>query len=204
MSTSTPAPPALFDLHADGTPPADPLELARQWLPADSDPDRPRVTLATTGTDGCPDARTVLLSAFDETGFAFHTAAGSRKVAELAAVPKAALVVLWPGTTHQLVVRGDVVPDEAGPAATAWAARTDYLRRLAWLNTDELAALPQEERHARWAAFAAADPGPAPSWVGYRLRPAELTFWAGSPETASRRLQYLRDGDGWTTRWLAG
>ena len=207
MSTSTPAPPALFDLHADGTPPADPLELARQWLPADSDPERPRVTLATTGTDGCPDARTVLLSAFDETGFAFHTSAGSRKVAELAAVPRAAMVVLWPESARQLVVRGDVVPDEPAPAAAAWAARTGYLRRLARLNTDELAALPLADRRARWAALdadGAADTVPAEGWVGYRLRPAELTFWAGAADAASRRLQYTRDGGGWTWRHLAG
>jgi pyridoxamine 5'-phosphate oxidase len=138
-----------FDLHGDGTPPGDPLELARQWLPADTDPDRPRATLATTGLDGCPDARTVLLSAFDDTGFAFHTSATSRKVAELAAVPRAAMVLLWPEAARQLVVRGDVVPDAPGPAAAAWAARTAYLRQLAWLNTDELAALPVAERPAR-------------------------------------------------------
>ncbi|OMQ13904.1 hypothetical protein A7K94_0220370 [Modestobacter sp. VKM Ac-2676] len=96
----------LFDLHADGEPPADPFALARQWLPADDEPDRPRVTLSTIGEDGYPDARTVLLSAFDATGFAFHTAATSRKVAELAAAP--------PGCADRPV---------AGPPAAAPRAR---------------------------------------------------------------------------------
>ena len=195
-----------FDLHADGAPPADPLLLAREWLPPDADPDRPQVTLATLGTDGCPDARTVLLTAFDETGFAFHTSSTSRKVAELAAVPRAAIVVLWPGFTRQLVVRGDVVPDTAESLAAAWAARSDHLRRLAWCNTDELAALDRAERLRRWVAFAAADPAPpqATGWVGYRLQPTELTFWGGGVDAASRRLQYTRGDGEWSWRHLAG
>ncbi|MGY1839951.1 MULTISPECIES: pyridoxine/pyridoxamine 5'-phosphate oxidase [unclassified Modestobacter] len=207
MSSRTIAPGLhAFDLHADGQPPADPWTLARQWLPGDDDPDRPRVTLATVGEDGCPDARTVLLSAFDESGFAFHTAAGSRKVAQLAARPQAALVVLWPDFGRQLVVRGDVVPDAPASSVAAWRARSAYLRQLAWLNTDELAGLPLEERRARWAASAArpADSSPADSWTGYRLQPRELTFWAAHPETASRRLQYVRTDDGWRSAHRAG
>jgi pyridoxamine 5'-phosphate oxidase len=194
----------LFDLHADGAPPDDPLVLARQWLPGDDDPDRPQVVLSTVGTDGYPDSRTVLLTAFDRTGFAFHTSAASRKVAELAALPRASMAVLWPGFTRQLVLRGDVLPVAEASVAAAWAGRSDHLRRLAWLNTDELAALDAAERRRRWAAFRSAHPGPAPSWVGYRLQPTELTFWAAGYEAASRRLQYTRDGGGWSWRHLAG
>ncbi|SEO47924.1 pyridoxamine 5'-phosphate oxidase family protein [Trujillonella endophytica] len=193
------------EVHADGAPPADPFALARAWLPPDEDPERPRVTLSTIGEDGYPDARTVLLSAFDESGFAFHTARDSRKVAELAALPRAGIVVLWPDFGRQLLVRGDVVRDDDGPAAAAWAARSDYLRRLARLNTGELAALPLAERVSRWAAWTE-DPaaGPAGSWVGFRLRPREMTFWAASARTASRRLQYVRTGGGWRCRPLPG
>jgi pyridoxamine 5'-phosphate oxidase len=196
----------LFDLHADGTPPADPLTLAHEWLPADDEPERPQITLATLGTDGWPDARTVLLTAFDASGFAFHTSAASRKVAELAASPRAAMVVLWPGFTRQLVLRGDVLPDAEESVSAAWTARSDHLRQLAWCNTDELAARPQAERQRRWAAWAANPaPGQAAGWVGYRLVPREMTFWAAGYDAASRRLQYTRDGDGsWRWRHLAG
>nr|WP_281372013.1 pyridoxamine 5'-phosphate oxidase family protein [Modestobacter versicolor] len=175
-------------------------------MPGDDEPERPQVTLGTVGTDGWPDARTVLLTAFDETGFAFHTSAASRKVAELAALPRASMVVLWPGSTRQLVLRGDVVPDAEESVAAAWASRSDHLRQLAWCNTDELASLPRAERQQRWAAWAAANPAPgqAGSWVGYRLQPRELTFWAGGYDAASRRLQYTRAGGGWRWQHLAG
>ncbi|SDO54865.1 pyridoxamine 5'-phosphate oxidase [Klenkia soli] len=197
---------AAFDLHADGAPPADPLDLARSWLPADDDPDRPQVVLSTVGEDGCPDARTVLLSGVDGSGFAFHTSRGSRKVAQLAAVPRASMTVLWPGFTRQLVLRGPVVAEEAGPLTRAWSARSDHLRRLAWLNTDELAAQDLAARRLGWAADVPVDAGstPAPSWVGFRLRPVELTFWAGGADTASRRLRYVRQDDGWRWQHLAG
>jgi pyridoxamine 5'-phosphate oxidase len=196
----------VFDLHADGEPPSDPWALARLWLPPDEEPERPRATLATVGQDGYPAARTVLLTAFDPTGFAFHTAAGSRKTVELAALPRAALVLLWPGFDRQLTVRGDVVADSPASVAAAWTSRSDYLRRLAWLNTDELAALPLGERQDRWADFAAQPPppGPADSWVGYRLLPREITFWAAHPDTASRRLRYDRGDEGWRSTYLAG
>jgi len=196
----------VIDLQADADPGDDPWLLVTDWLPADDDPDRPQAVLATAGTDGYPDARTVLLSAADRTGFAFHTHRASRKVAELAALPRAALVLTWPGATRQLVVRGDAVPDADASAARVWAARSDHLRRLAWLNDDALAGLDRAGRVAGWAADVPSGAGspPAPSWVGYRVAPVELTFWAGGVDTASRRLQFVRDGSGWARRWLAG
>ncbi|GHE07511.1 pyridoxine/pyridoxamine 5'-phosphate oxidase [Klenkia taihuensis] len=196
----------MIDLQADADPGDDPWELVADWLPADDDADRPQAVLSTTGADGYPNARTVLVSAVDRSGFAFHTHRSSRKVAELDVLPRAALVLSWPGSTRQLVVRGDVVPDADASAARVWAARSDHLRRLAWLNDDDLAARDRAGRVAAWAADVPTDAGspPAPSWVGFRVAPVELTFWAGGADTASRRLQFRRDGSGWARRWLAG
>jgi len=50
------------------------------------------MTLATATPDGRPSARMVLLRGFDERGFCFYTNYESRKKAELAANPRAALV----------------------------------------------------------------------------------------------------------------
>ncbi|MCW2507072.1 MAG: pdxH [Modestobacter sp.] len=97
-------------------------------------------------------------------------------MAELAAAPRASMVVLWPGFSQQLVLRGDVLPDRRGDVlpdseesvAAAWATRSDHLRQLARCNTDELAGLDRAGRHRRWAAFTAENPRPdrpPPGWA---------------------------------------
>ena len=187
-------------------PPADPWELVRDWLPDNDDPVRPTITVA-TAADGIADARTMLLSAFDEEGFLIHTDARSRKVAQLAANPTIALVILLPEDAHQLVVQGAAEAASAEETGWGFRHRSAYLQQLAWQGTDEFATLPLTDRRQAWAGFAADHRdgfGQPPTWTGYRVRPARLTFWQGDQDTASRRLEYSRAGDGWEVTVLAG
>ncbi len=85
------------DEDSDAAAPADPLELAATWLPSTEDGPGPTMTLSTLGIDGYPSARTVLLSRFDGERLHFHTDSRSRKAAELAALPRAAVTLVWPG-----------------------------------------------------------------------------------------------------------
>jgi len=187
--------------------PDDAWALLADWLPGDDDPDRPQITLSTVDADGGPDARTVLLSSFDRDGFVFHTDAASRKVAQLEARPQAAITVLWPGFTRQIVVRGVASRADAPAIARAYRARSPYLQQLAWLNSHDFAGLPLEERRARWAAFerehAHGFEQPA-GWTGFVVRPTRLTFWTSAPDTASRRREWSLGPDGWTHSYRAG
>jgi len=173
-----------------------------EWLPANDDPNRPRITLSTAA----PDARTVLLSEFDEHGFYFHTDSRSRKVQQLADDPRVALTFLWPDFTKQLVVVGDAELAPVEEQARVYRARSAYLKQLAWLNDQENAQLPVEERRERWASFTD-DPDslqPPDTWVGFLVRPHRLTFWEGDPLAASRRTEFaLVDGD-WEKSYLPG
>lgn len=186
----------------------DPFELLAQWLPANNAPERPLMTLATVSADGWPNARTVLLSEWSAEGFAFHTDARSRKIAEVDATGRAALMIplFSEEASRQLVVQGTVEAVEPEEEATVYAARPAYLQTLAWLNTPEFAALPDAERVERWASFQRENPAPAPpqTWTGRRVRPQRLLFWTGTPDTASRRVSYTRSGTGWTVEILAG
>jgi len=197
--TGVPVPPPV-----DG----EPWRLLQAWLPPDDDPDRPAMTLSTATPAGGVDARTVLLSGFGPEGFAFHTDARSRKVAQLAANPAVALTFLWPGFVRQLVVTGTahLAPDAA--VAAAYRARSPYLQQLAWQNTTEFAQLSEPERLARWAAFTTDGPAepltPPPTWTGFVVRPDRLTFWHGNPLTASRREEYTAAAGGWVVSLLPG
>lgn len=176
--------------------PADalPAGILSDWLPENDDPVRPTMTLSSIGADGYPDARTVLLSEYDESGFFFHTDASSRKVENLSMNPRAALTLLGPG--RQLVAQGDVEVAPADEAERVYARRSRYLQILAWLNTPEYAALSLDERIARWSAFDAGHPEgtltPPDTWVGYVVRPIRLTFWEGRPDTSGRRTEFTR------------
>nr|WP_277814863.1 pyridoxamine 5'-phosphate oxidase family protein [Galbitalea soli] len=176
-------------------------------MPDNDDPDRPQITLSTVTADGGADARTVLMSEFDEDGFYFHTDAHSRKAADIAANPLVAITVLWPGFTRQLVIRGAAEPAAPREVAAAYEKRSPYLQQLAWQNSVEFAQLPIDERRRAWASFTEAHPDgfrqPA-NWAGYLVRPFRLTFWTSNPDTASHRVEYVRDGEAWSVQHLAG
>ncbi len=184
---------------------ADPFALLATWLPANDDPARPLMTLGTRSSSGYPDARSVLLSEYDERGFYFHTDSRSRKVEDVTGDPRASLTLVWPG--RQLVVQGDVSRADGDEELWAYRHRSRYLQLLAWLNTPEFAAVPLAERQARWAEFDAAHPSldPPPTWAGYLVRPVRLTFWEGRPDTASRRTEFTREESGaWERSVRAG
>lgn len=189
--------------------PADPLALATDWLPSPESGVTPVVTLSTTGLDGYPSARTVLLSRFDGERLHFHTDSRSRKAAELAADPRATVTVLLPEHSRQLVVTGDAAPVTDDEARVAWAARTRYLQVLAWLNDHDLAAEAEDVRRERWAAFVAeqgdADLDPPDTWTGFALTPIRMLFWQGDLDGPSNRRAYGRQADGrWTLEHWPG
>lgn len=194
--------------------PVDPWELLEAWLPGNDDPARPVMTLATVTPDGLPDARTLLLSEVDASGFYFHTDSRSRKVAQLTADPRVALMLHLPADLHQLTVQGVAEPAPDDELRAAFRARSPYLQQLAWQNTVEFAGLPLADRVASWRDFLRDHDdgfGQPPTWTGYLVRPTRLTFWVGSPHTASRRIEYTRETGAdaaadrpWTVTLLAG
>jgi pyridoxamine 5'-phosphate oxidase len=188
------------DEDSDAAAPVDPLGLAATWLPSTEDGPGPTMTLSTLGIDGYPSARTVLLSRFDGERLHFHTDSRSRKAAELAALPRAAVTLVWPRAARQLVVVGDVAPVTDAEARAAYAARTRYLQVLAWVNDHAAAADTPARRRELWAAFeherVGADLEPPATWAGYAVTPVRMLFWRGATDAASNRLAYERHDDG--------
>ena len=92
---------------------ADPHLLFEDWFAEAraSEPNDPEaMALATADASGRPSARMVLLKRHDERGFAFYTNADSRKGAELAANPRAALLFHWKSLRRQVRVEGAIEP----------------------------------------------------------------------------------------------
>ena len=184
----------------------DPLALLVEWLPPHDSELRPFAAFWTTGRDGIPSLRPVLVSDRDATGLYVHTDSGSEKVAELAANPVAAMSVAWPELGRQVTVRGIVERTSRAAAADIYRRRSRYLQLLAWLNTHDNARLPAYDRRHLWAEFDEAHPvlDPPERWAGFRLRPLTLTFWRGDMLGQSVRQQYTLTDGRWSGRILAG
>ncbi len=183
------------------------LALLREWLPSNDVAERPLMQLATADDEG-PDVRSVLLSEWNDSGFFFHTDSRSRKVRQLGTRPTVALAVVSPDHRRQLTVRGTAEVADAADLERIFAARSPYLRQLAWQNSDEVAQLELPERERIWAQFQAdhdiAGLAAPETWVGFRVRPSRITFWEANPTAPSRRTEFRRIDDTWQRALLAG
>src|ERR671938_64551 len=89
----------------------DPLSLFEGWLEearAELGYDAEAMALATATSDGAPSVRMVLLKGVDERGLVFFSNYSSRKGAELAENPRAALLFHWQPLGRQVRVEGPV------------------------------------------------------------------------------------------------
>ncbi|WP_341957753.1 pyridoxamine 5'-phosphate oxidase family protein [Microbacterium sp. LWH13-1.2] len=173
---------ALTGLAPDwdlGALPDEPSALFARWLreAADAGVAEPHtVTLATVDADGVPDARTLILKRIDERGWAFASTRSSRKGAQLAAVPAAALNFWWQPQVRAVRVRGRVEEATAEESAADLAARSASAR----------------------ADIAAGD------WTLWRLIPTRVEFWQGSRDRRHTRVVYDAADEGWSRTVIGG
>lgn len=166
------------------------------------------MTLATATREGIPDARMVLLRGFDERGFVFYTNYESRKAAELAENPLAALVLYWGPLTRQIRIEGTVAtltPEESD----AYFRSRPFGHKLGALASPQSQVIPDreflEDRLQKLLANYPSDadvPRPA-HWGGYRVAPHAIEFWQGRANRLHDRLRYRKKGDGWIIERLA-
>jgi pyridoxamine 5'-phosphate oxidase len=199
---------------AEASAAADPLEQFARWMQDAIDaglPEPNAMVVATVTDDGVPNARTMLLKGVDEQGFAFFTNLGSRKAAELAANPRAALVFPWHALSRQVRVTGAVSAIDRAEAADYFASRPRESQLGAWASPQSTVIGSRDDLDARLGEVAARWPAgvqvPLPDfWGGYRVAPEEVEFWAGREGRLHDRLRYRRGPDeaaGWLMERLA-
>jgi pyridoxamine 5'-phosphate oxidase len=188
----------------------DPLAEFERWVAvarAAKVADWEAVTLATVSPDGQPSARVVFLRGADLRGFDFYTNYDSRKGKELAANPRAALVLHWRELERQICIEGTVARLSAEESDAYFADRPRQSQLSAWASSqseplDSAEALVRRVEKLRHRF--ANGPIPRPEhWGGYRLAPNRIEFWQGRPCRLHDRFVYDLQADGtWTRRRL--
>jgi pyridoxamine 5'-phosphate oxidase len=189
----------------------DPIEQFGRWykLAEQEVPLPEAMTLATVGVDGAPDARMVLLKGHGPDGFRFFTNYESSKGTQIAADPRAALVIYWREQDRQVRVRGLLERLSAADSDAYFETRSRESRLGAWASPQSQT-LPDRdaleaslrEAEAQWEG---ADYISRPDhWGGFLLRPETIEFWQGQRARLHDRFLYAREPGGtWRIERLA-
>ena len=166
-----------------------------------SEQDTISMALATTGTDGQPSARIVLLKSFDDRGFVFYTNYQSRKGQELSENPRASLLFYWPQLWRQVRIEGVVEKISPAESEAYFQSRPLGSKLGAWASNQSEVVDQRETLEARFAElqerFGEDIPRPE-HWGGYRLKPNSIEFWQGRDNRLHDRLRYsLQENGGW-------
>lgn len=187
-----------------------PLEQLGQWLDeatraAIREPNA--MTLATSGADGAPHARVVLLKGLDARGLVFFTNYESAKGRELEENRRASAVFFWRDLERQVRVEGSVEKVTRDETEAYFRTRPRESQVGAWASPQSRVIESREileRRVVETNASFGEDAIPAPPfWGGYRLVPTVIEFWAGRPNRLHDRERFTRDAGGWRVEQLA-
>lgn len=159
------------------------------------------MSLATVDTRGRPSLRIVLFKGLDGGGFTFYTNYESRKGADLAAQPHAALTFWWDKQERQVRIEGRVerVSRELSdhyfhsrPRGSQLAAYTSHQSRVVPGRATFDQRLAEVTRKFEGREV------PCPDyWGGYRVVPDLIEFWQGRDNRVHDRLLYSRSSSSW-------
>jgi pyridoxamine 5'-phosphate oxidase len=166
------------------------------------------MTLATVTQDAWPSARLVMLRGLDR-GLVFFTDGESDKGAELAAQPRAAVVLHWLAPEHRQVrVVGHVEPVTAQESDDYWRTRRTEVRRIAAasIQSQVIQSRSVLEQRVRDLALRYPDGielSRPDRWTGYRIVPETVEFWQEAQDGLHDRFRYRRVGRSWDVERLS-
>jgi pyridoxamine 5'-phosphate oxidase len=187
----------------------DPFKKFGEWFAAaeGSEPSDPNaMALATTGENGRPSARILLMKSWDSNGFSFYGNLGSRKARELRQNPQAALLFHWKSLARQVRIEGRASQVSDAQADAYFATRPRMSQIGAWAS-EQSRPLPSraafEARLAEMEARFTGQPVPRPPfWSGWTLAPDYFEFWQGVDFRLHERFIFTKTAAGWETGWL--
>ena len=154
------------------------------------------MAVATADAAGRPSVRMVLLKEHGPEGFFFYTNYGSRKGAELAANPHAALLFFWQPQGRQVRVEGRVERAPRELSESYHRSRPLRSQVAAAISRQSRPVAGREELERAFDELLARSgeagvPLPA-TWGGFRVVPIAFEFWEHRDDRLHDRLRYER------------
>ena len=166
------------------------------------------MTVATTGNDGMPDARIVLLKGVDEKGFVFFTNYNSTKSKQLEQNGNCCLLFFWKELERQVRITGVAEKISATESITYFNSRPEGSKLGAWASPQSTVVAGKAmliETYEYYAErFKHGEIPKPPHWGGYRVKPVRIEFWQGRPSRMHDRILYTKAPEGnWKIERLA-
>ena len=187
----------------------DPIELFSNWFSEarKSETINPEaMALATSGLDGKPYVRMVLLKSFGEDGFIFYTNSNSKKGKQLSKTPYASLCFYWKSLLRQVRVEGVISKVSNRDADIYFASRSRESQLGAWASKQSSKLSTQSDLDKRIIKFTQKYEGvevPRPDfWEGYSVLPEKIEFWLQQDSRLHERIEYTKSEKGWAHQRL--
>lgn len=187
----------------------DPLVQLARWLKDAQDAglfEPTAMTLATADAQGRPSARMVLFKGLHDGGLTFYTNYASRKGAELAKNPYAALVFWWDKLERSVRIEGKVEKLPRTMGEQYFHSRPLISQVASYTSRQSQPVASREELDARFREnekrFLKKEVPLPETWGGYLLRPETIEFWQGQPGRLHDRIVYRYGAGAWTKERL--
>ena len=177
----------------------DPFVQFSKWMDAayqQGVKDPTAMSLSTSGEDGQPHSRIVLLKEFSSDGLVFYTHYNSDKGHELAINNKAALLFFWPDLDRQIRIEGTIekISEQASDSYFHSRPRDSQLAAYSSQQSQAVPGRKTLEQNLELASSELKDQTvPRPQhWGGYRLIAHLFEFWQGRPNRLHDRFRYFK------------
>ena len=190
--------------------PGNPLLQFEKWLEdaINSEVQEPTaMSVVTTGKDGFPQSRIVLLKFFNEKGFVFFTNYESEKGISLISNPAAGLHFFWPELERQIRILGYAEKTEPKISDKYFYSRP-LLSQISAIVSRQSSEIPsrkflEDQVKEQQKTMESKTIKRPENWGGFRLKPLKIEFWQGRENRLHDRILYRKQNEEWKISRLA-
>jgi pyridoxamine 5'-phosphate oxidase len=165
------------------------------------------MSVVTSGVDGFPDSRMVLLKDYYENGFTFFTNYNSNKGIAIARNPAVGLHFFWPELERQIRISGFAEKTTAEISERYFYSRP-VLSQIAAIISNQSSKIPSREfLQNQFETLKNENAGEnlkrPENWGGFVVKPVKFEFWQGRESRLHDRILYENENGIWVISRLA-